>query len=372
MAEKRLENLNLYLDKSFNKYIKEKSFPGAAIGISFCEKEENHRLIFTFGKTDESEKNVDNHTLYDVASLTKPLVTVLSLLALRKEKKINWNDKLGSLLSLDIPKDKRDITLAHLMSHSSGLPAHRPYYKSLIQIPPEQRKEEIIKLIVKEEKIFEPGTDTIYSDLGYILLGSIVEDKSGMFLDEFWREKILYPLHLQDELIFPKNGNPEKNFFASTGYNSSQEKICGIVHDDNCRILGGVAGHAGLFGTVNGILSLSEVIEKVYNNQYTHPSFRNKELQKVLLKQKKTTWTLGFDTPSPTGSSSGSYFSKNTVGHLGFTGTSFWIDLLQKIRIVFLSNRTFFGIENAKIKQIRPHVHDIIMKEIIRIKNSIT
>ena len=142
------------------------------------------------------------------------------------------------------------------------------------------------------------------------------------------------------------------------------KKLYGIVHDDNCRVLGGVAGHAGLFGTIDGVLSLCENILTGYNDQSTHPSFSNDNLRIVLEKQKNSSWTLGFDTPSPAASSSGRYFSKLSVGHLGFTGTSFWIDLQRGVCIVFLSNRTFFDGENERFKKVRPIVHDSIMQEI--------
>jgi serine-type D-Ala-D-Ala carboxypeptidase len=365
--EIHFKNIKTCLDKSFTEYIKMNVFTGAAIGISSFIDGDFQRMICCYGKKDESENNVDNNSLYDLASLTKPIVTVLSLIALKEEKKVEWNERIDSLLSLDIPQDKKKINIISLMSHCSGLPAHRPYYKDLIKIPPEFRQNEIIKKILHEDLLYKTGQKNLYSDLGYILLGNIIEERSGKGLDEYWQQKINFPLLLQDKLLFPKKkGLNEKNF-ASTGFSSvMNKKLYGVVHDDNCRVLGGVAGHAGLFGNVEGVLSFCENILMGYNDQSTHPFFSNNTLRGVLEKQKNSPWTLGFDTPSPIASSSGHFFSKRSVGHLGFTGTSFWIDLEQRISVVFLSNRTFFGEDNRIFKKVRPIIHDFIMQELKR------
>jgi CubicO group peptidase (beta-lactamase class C family) len=358
------------LGETIDACIDEKVFPGAAIGIVLSQRGKFQRTTFCYGKTEDSGKLVDTQTFYDLASLTKPLVTVFSILALIEEKKIAWNEKLGSLLSENIPYDKRDITLIHLLSHSSGLPAHRKYFLSPPTIPPEARKKEIIDRILHEDLEYKTGEKNIYSDLGYILLGIIVERKSGMDLDEFWEIKIRNPLALQHKLFFPKTGQYPALCFAVTGYNlEKKNNLAGVVHDDNCRFMGGVAGHAGLFGTVEGVSALCEYILKGYDNSLKHPLFNNEHLRKVLQKQLHTTWTLGFDTPSPGFSSSGRYFSASSVGHLGFTGTSFWIDLERRIAVVFLTNRTFYGVENEKIRKVRPAVHDMIMEEILTTYN---
>jgi serine-type D-Ala-D-Ala carboxypeptidase len=359
------ETLKKRLKKALEKFIIEKVFPGAVVGISVFFNNDFKRNIFCYGNIDESENKVKRSTFYDCASLTKPLVTVLSILALIEEKKIFWNDQLGSMISVPVPNDKKKISLIDLMSHSSGFPAHKPYYKNLMNMSPELRKSEVIRLILKEDLLYAPGEGCVYSDLGYILLGKIIEEKSGKMLDEFWRHRIIDPLFLQKKLIFPHIEEIKSNNFAPSGYlSTTNKKLSGIVHDDNCRILGGITGHAGLFGTAGGILSLCEHILMGYHDKLKNHSFSNKNLQFALKKRKNFSWTLGFDTPSPEGSSSGNYFSKKSVGHLGFTGTSFWIDLQKRISIVILSNRVFFGNENEKIKIARPVIHDIIMEEI--------
>jgi serine-type D-Ala-D-Ala carboxypeptidase len=365
MVEFNFETLKKRLKKSFEKFISDRVFPGAVVGISIFMNGIFKRNIFSYGRVDESEILVDKNTFYDCASLTKPLVTILSLLALIEEKKIFWNQKLGSMLPFSVPGDKKDISLVHLMSHCSGLPAHRPYYQYLMNIDPDLRKKEVIRLILKENLLYSPGEENIYSDLGYILLGNIVEEKSGKRLDEYWRQKITNPLSIQNKLIFPQDISPDNIIFAPTGYCSiTKKKLSGVVHDDNCRILGGVSGHAGLFGTAEGILSICENILLGYYNLSKNRLLDNDNLKIVLKKRGNSSWTPGFDTPSPTNSSSGKYFSNTSVGHLGFTGTSFWIDIEKKIIIILLTNRVFFGVENERIKKVRPIIHDIIMEEI--------
>jgi CubicO group peptidase (beta-lactamase class C family) len=164
-------------------------------------------------------------------------------------------------------------------------------------------------------------------------------------------------------IIFPTKEDRKKRTFASTGVSVAAKYS--IVHDENSRILGGVSGHAGLFGTTEGVLALCENILLQWLSLSSHPSYFNKDLRDALKRNKDEQWTPGFDTPSSTGSSSGKYFSGCSVGHLGFTGTSFWIDLEKSIVIVLLTNRVFFGNENNKIREFRPVVHDLIMKRLL-------
>jgi serine-type D-Ala-D-Ala carboxypeptidase len=359
-------DLKNQLDNLFKNSIGEKAFPGAALGFSYIYNNKLQRKIYYYGSIDESDRRVDSHTFYDLASLTKPLMTVLSLLALMKEEKIHWDSDLDSLLSFDVPGEKKKISVFQLMSHRSGLPAHKPYFESLTEIPLEMRREETIKRILKENLLSFPGEKSLYSDLGYILLGHIIEKISERPLDEYWQEKISAPLSLQGIILFPKEEDTEKLSFASTGTSSNKGgKLSIHVHDDNSRMLGGVTGHAGLFGTVEGVLFLCENILLEWLNLSQHPSYSNKELKFALKKEYDRQWTPGFDTPSSVGSSSGKYFSRYSVGHLGFTGTSFWIDPAKKIIIVLLTNRVFWGNENNKIKKIRPLVHDLIMKKLL-------
>ncbi len=362
-----LYDLKCHLDRLFKNAIEEKAFSAVALGFSFIKDIEIKRKILFYGSSGKKEIYVDNQTFFDLASLTKPLVTVLSLLSLIEERKIFFDSLLQSLFSFKIPEDKKNIRLFHLMSHCSGLPSYRPYFKNLMKFPLELRRREVITNILEEELENLPGMKSVYSDLGYILLGYIVEEISGERLNEYWKKKIAIPLSLEKKILFPTKEDRCASTYASTrNFFNEEEDIYLDVHDDNCRVLGGVAGHAGLFGTVEGVLSLCENLLLEWHDRSKHPSYSNELLRKVFKKEKRVGWTLGFDTPSVQNSSSGIYFSKNSVGHLGFTGTSFWIDIEKNIVIVLLTNRVCWGIDNVKIKTIRPLVHDMIMKELLK------
>jgi CubicO group peptidase (beta-lactamase class C family) len=133
--------------------------------------------------------------------------------------------------------------------------------------------------------------------------------------------------------------------------------------------MGEVAGHAGLFGTVKGVLSITEHILGQWQGIKKHPNIENNDLKKALeRKYAERTWTCGFDTPSKKGSTSGSYFSPESVGHLGYTGTSFWIDPIEDIVVVLLTNRVHPTRENKKIREFRPLFHDTVMERVGELK----
>lgn len=307
-------------------------------------------------------------TFFDLASLTKPLATTLAILCLIKEKKISLNEPLYSLLEKSLPPDKKNITLKQLLAHSSGLPAHREYYKKLIDYPLHRRKNLIISWLLREKLFWSPGTKVLYSDLGFILLGRIVEIKGGDNLDIFVAKRIYKPLGLENGLFFrPACRNElEKKEFAATEDCAWRHKIlCGEVHDDNCYAMGGVAGHAGLFGDIESVLRLTVFILDQWLGRASHPNYRNSDLQYFLKKRRdveENTRTLGFDTPAKSCSSGGRFLSATSVGHLGYSGTSFWIDPVKELVIVLLTNRIHCSRNNEKIRKFRPVFHDAVIR----------
>jgi CubicO group peptidase (beta-lactamase class C family) len=224
--------------------------------------------------------------------------------------------------------------------------------------------EKVVQWILEEKLDYTPGAKHLYSDLGYILLGYIIETVTGKNLDVYWLEKVIQPLNLEDHFCFYPESSGLKNKVVTTGICPwSQEKLSGRVHDDNCRAMGGVAGHAGLFGTAEGIRRVCENIVSQAQGLSSHPGYDKRLLDKSLKKSPNTTWCLGFDSPSEN-SSSGKYLSKMSRGHLGFTGTSFWIDLKNNISIVFLTNRVLLS-KQEDIQKIRPVVHNMVMEELL-------
>lgn len=364
-----MENLNnpsLFkkIDELFLKALNNKVFSGASIAISTVDNEGVDRKIINYGFThfNEIKKVIDNRTFFDLASLTKPLVTACSLLVLQKEGKISINDPISKFYKNNNCKTK-DIELWQLLGHCSGLPAHREYFKELSNTPGDERKEKIIESILDENLLSNPGGKCIYSDLGFILLGNIIEKVSGHKLSQYWNKNICEPLRLSEELIFTLNSPKPSYDFAITGKCGWDGGLLkGVVHDDNCRFLGGVAGHAGLFGTNKGVAALCEVLLLQLKNTENCSVFEKSELSKWVKKLDGKNWSLGFDTPAALGSSCGKYFSKKSIGHLGFTGVSFWIDIEKGVSISLLTNRVLTDDDNRAIKLFRPRIHDTIMK----------
>ncbi len=361
-----MDRLDASIHRLFEKALYTGVFSGASAGFISHKEGKKEEKSWAFGTTDQSkEKKITLETFFDLASLTKPLVTVLSLLSLMEEKKFDMHTPLKRLTGRTIPSPIADIQLGQLMDHSSGLIAYRPFYKELITFKGHQeRRKRIWDLIISEKLQYPTGFHHVYSDLGYILLGVLIEEISEMSLEVFWSERIIKPLNLQQKLKFyEKKSRKDRGSFAATERCPwSGKMLCGRVHDENCRAMGGVAGHAGLFGTVEGVLQLCDHLMLQFKGEEVHPAYANDKLRSILTRKRGATWTYGFDTPSKQGSSSGSYFSEQSVGHLGFTGTSFWMDLAEGISVVLLTNRVHPSRKNELIKTFRPVFHDTIMR----------
>lgn len=314
---------------------------------------------------DDAEK-VDEKTIFDLASLTKPIVTLPAILLLMEKGKISWNEPLSSLLEISVSSAFRRVDLSLLLCHRAGFRAHRDYWKELIHIEPEHRKKRVLETIAADQPVYEPGSRHLYSDLGYILLGLIIEKKSGLSLDEFWHRHIAEPFGVEKMLFFGSQiENEERNRIVSTGFcRWSGEPLIGRVHDDNCRALGGVAGHAGLFGSAEGLLNMCKRYLELYHGRGCETPFSTDIFRRACQPagdNGDVEWTYGFNRPSPTGSSSGRHFSTKSIGHLGFTGVSFWIDMKKWVIVCLLTNRVIKGETPEGIRKLRPELHDAVM-----------
>jgi len=346
----------------FSHAIDKEIFPGAAIGVSLWNGNEYERNIYHYGLAQSCLERIrlTRNTFFDLASLTKPLATVPALLSLMEEGSITWKTNLGNIFPTEIPEDKINISIKQLMSHCSGLPAHKNYFNSLLHLS-ENRKEAIFYWIVNEKLIYPPGKDTLYSDLGFMLLGFILEKITEKNIDEYVKKNIYQPLNLQKSLIFTENKKKGIRYAATEKCPWTGKILSGKVHDDNCRALGGVAGHAGLFGTIEGVVQWCEQFLSQLKERTEHPSYGNEKVRLAVTKENNSGWTPGFDTPSESGSSSGRFFSSSSFGHLGFTGTSFWIDPQKELIVVLLTNRVHLNRNNELIKKFRPFFHDTVM-----------
>jgi len=318
-------------------------------------------------------------TIFDLASLTKPMATTTSILLLVHEGALSLDDPVAKLLPSFAERDKAEVTIRHLLTHSSGLKPWRGFHELLIDkerktgerlIGTPEGREWIIDRILRSSLVHEPGEAAVYGDLDFIALGAVVEAVSKQSLDAFCQARIFQPFGLADTRFLPvpvdgasEPASPElRRRIAGTENCQWRGRILwGEVHDPNASAMGGVAGHAGLFSTVDDVMRFAEVWLDAWHG-------RSDLLPRELVQQfcerqqlpQTSDWALGWDTPTEGTSSSGSLFSTRAIGHLGFTGTSMWIDLEREAIVVFLTNRVHLIAKRSKF-DLRPQIHDLII-----------
>lgn len=364
LCNNSIENTSKYViydfievEKVITDAISDSAFPGAVIliwkeGKTIFEKSFGH---FTYR---QNSNEVKLSTIYDLASLTKVLATTTGAMICVDKKFFSLNDKVSRYIPTFASNGKEKITIKNLLLHNSGLAAWKKYYGKNLS------KEEILNDIYKSKPEFEPGTKTLYSDLGMIVLGKVIEEVSNKSFDEFCNEEIFNPLKMNDTFFNPPDSVKDRIPPTENDNYWRMELIKGEVHDENASLLGGSAGHAGLFSTASDIARLLEMIMnkgKSNNNQLI------KKETVVLFTTKKNPEKdrlLGWDSKSEKGSSAGKKFSTESFGHTGFTGTSIWIDPVRNLFVVFLTNRVYPSRENKKILRVRPKLHDTVITTI--------
>ncbi len=362
-------------------------FPGAVLLVSVDSEIVFHRA---FGNADiYSGDKMTKDTIFDLASLTKPLATTMAVMKLVEKKMLGYYQTIETFLESvvsdlsgagiseylsvyfdgrfkykDYINDKKNITIEDLLRHASGLPAFKPYYEFVMQCPRSLRSQCLRALAVCEPLVYRPGQRELYSDIGYILLAWIVEVLADQRIDSFLEQYVYSPAGI-DDLFFPGSSYSGKGHFASTEKCPWRGKIIRAeVHDDNAWAAGGIEGHAGLFGTALGVFVLLDQLMKALHGE------KNKLVSSGLLRQFLTkkgcnNRVAGFDTPSRPVSASGKYFSNFSIGHLGFTGTSFWIDPEKSFIVILLTNRVHPSRENEKIKRFRPLIHNLVYEKFL-------
>jgi CubicO group peptidase (beta-lactamase class C family) len=317
-------------------------------------------------KHERSYGNCANDTLFDLASLTKPLCTATLCMQLEER----------GALSLD-EEPRPGVTVRQLLAHASGLPAWKLLPLAGAAHPPVGAR----AFLQREPLEAPPGTRAVYSDLGFILLGMHLEQRTGRFLEVMFAEEIARPLGVEVAFLPP----PAR--CAPT-----EGDLRGVVHDENARALGGVAGHAGLFGHARDVARIAHALlaawatappaatstaappaapEKRTNvRAFSEPSEKNERsffsggaVRKFWAPSgvAGSTWCLGWDRPAAVGSSAGERWPRDGVGHLGFTGCSLWLDPARGRAVVLLTNRVHPTRANDRIKQLRPVLHDAVV-----------
>ncbi len=334
------------------------AFPGGVLAVGHHDK----LLVHAFGKLSYDAKAplVAGDTIYDVASLTKPVVTTTEIMTLAAAKRLDINAPIERYLPEwakgPNPEWRRKTTVRDLLLHTSGLPAHRDYFREA------KGKRAVLARVFAEPLISEPGNKTEYSDLGFMLLGEIVERLAGATLDASAQQQIFAPLGMSSSLF-----NPPRNLrarIAPTEDDADFRKrlLQGEVDDANAFAMGGVSGHAGLFSTAGDLAAFAQML--LNGGIYAHHRLLSRALiNEFTLRQNVggSARALGWDVPTEP-SSTGQYFSPQAFGQLGFTGTSLWIDPEKDLFVILLTNRVHPTAANDKIRQVRPALHDAVVE----------
>jgi serine-type D-Ala-D-Ala carboxypeptidase len=315
---------------------------------------------------------VDLHTVYDLASLTKVLATTTLVAIAVGNDRLSLDDRLPESLAI---ADYRP-TLRDLLEHAAGLEAHREFFFAPWSLGV-GRREALIDAARSIAPASAPRTRAIYTDLGFLLLGAWLEQLEGARLDALFRERVAVPLGVADQIGFAPldRGAPfERERVAPTEVYTDaaahwfaireelgQRFAHAIVHDDNCVVMGGVAGHAGLFGTAAGVLAIARAwLERRLPGVPAAAGDRVWSLFTTPSTVPGSTRRLGFDGPSPDGrGSTGAALSASAIGHLGYTGTCVWIDCERMGIDVLLSNRVHPSRDNQAIRELRRRFHEL-------------
>ncbi|MDT3777535.1 serine hydrolase [Nitrospira sp. MA-1] len=344
-------------------------FPGAVLFVRHQGYLRVHHAVgLTSGLPDAHP--VQLQTIYDLASLTKPLATASAILLLVQDGLLDLSTSIDTWLleTRNFPLGR--VRLKDVLSHQSGLPAWRPFYQAFPPALPSdgpsrhKRARAFLEVILKEPIEAVAHSKSVYSDLGYMVLGFIVERITNQSLADFCRSRIFVPLHASP--LGYRGPTAAATLDSSIAGCAPTEQdswrgrlLQGEVHDENAFALGGIAGHAGLFGTAEAVGQITHVWLEGYKG---NPGLFDPHLVKQFVTaQPGTSWALGWDTPSQP-SSSGQWFSPESFGHLGFTGTSIWIDPIRDLEVIFLSNRVHPTRDNQAIKAFRPKLHDAIIQ----------
>ncbi len=340
--------------KVINNAVKDSAFPGAVVLIS---KDGNIKYQKAFGHYtyDEDSREVTLNTIYDLASLTKVIATTTATMICIDKNLFSIEDKVSKYIPEFASNGKEDVQIKNLLLHNSGLPAWKKFY-ALYDNP-----EDVLKDIYNCKIEYEPGTKTVYSDLGMITMGKIIEKVSGKTLKDFCIDEIFIPLEMNDTYFNPPDSLKER--IAPTELDDYWRKrlIIGEVHDETAALLKGVSGHAGLFSTAENVYRV--LLMLLNNGNFKGKQIINEATVKLFTKKyDNSDRALGWDIKSPEGSSSGRFFSNVSYGHTGFTGTSAWVDPVNKLAVVFLTNRVYPTRENMKIIKVRPELHNAVFK----------
>jgi len=350
------------IDQVMLKGIEERVFPGGVVtvlknGVIVHQKAYGrHRY-----EPEATPYRVDD--IFDLASLTKVMATTSAVMHLVSKGKLNVDEKVSSYIPEFKIAPKDDITVRDLLLHESGLPAFRIYVDQI------RDRDSLLKAIFKEELLNGPRSHYVYSDLGFIILAEIVHKVSGSNIRDYAHGDVFLPLGMYQTMYNPLSWDPTlRDRIPPTEIDTvyRQRIIHGEVHDERAWVLGGIAGHAGLFSTSNDIALWANAVMS-YSSYEGYQLAKPSTLETFTTKQSTlSNRGFGFDLKSVNGfSSAGTLMSSSTFGHTGFTGTSIWMDPERGLTLIVLTNRTWpYRGTSAGIGRVRASLADLTVKAI--------
>lgn len=342
------------LDSLMKRAVADSVFPGASIAVLHHGKTIYHKA---FGRLTYAPNSApaDTGTIYDAASLTKAVVTTSIVMQLVERDSLDLRTPVSRYRPGFAAKGKGEVTIEQLLRHNSGLRPHSYFAETCAT------REETLQAIDCDSLTCKPGTRSQYSDLNFILLGSIIEQITGRNLAANFHARFAEPLGMTFSLFTPPDSLRQR--IAPTGEDGiwKLSRPRPLVNDQNAALLGGIAGHAGLFTTTGDLLKMVQMLMnegKLDDRRYIRAM-----TVRHFLKQGHTPRALGWDLVTPgNNSSAGHRFSANSWGHLGFTGTSIWVDPDKNLAVILLSNRVWPTPENIRIRKFRPVLHDTVVE----------
>lgn len=384
-------------------HILQQSIPSVAPAIAVSVSRHGKKLgSWTGGCVDPEtgQGQITSSTLFDLASLSK-LFTTTALLSLLGEHSldaplVDFIPEFGVIAPRSIRggqdphtlerlplaselvgqfAEPTEVTLRHLLTHTSGLPAWRAIFNTSPAPPPpnepdpipkQQRWERACKQLCRYAFTNHIGAKIIYSDIGLMLLGEVIARLHQTDLETAIKQRVIEPLGLNNTLYNPvRDGGRSFEEIVPTEYDQRWRgrRIWGAVHDENSDGLGGVTGHAGLFSTLDDVMAFGEAW--LHRSGFNIPAHLWEEATREQVNIDDERRGLGWLLPSIQQSSAGDIMSRSSFGHTGFTGTSLWIDPVHQTVIVILTNRVYHGRANMSILNFRRTLHDAIMQEVL-------
>jgi len=348
------------VDMIMQEAINDSTFPGGVVGVM-----KDGALVWSegYGYHDYYRtKAVSGDDVYDLASLTKVMGTTTAIMKLMDDGELALDDPVADFIAKFDTDEKREITIEQLLLHTSGLPAFKVYVDKL------KTRGEILDAIRNEPLEYQPGTDYIYSDLGFILLAEIVEKISGQRIDIFLRNNFYGPMGMYSTHYNPRAvGEWMTRRIPPTEIDDVYNRgtVQADVHDERAYFMEGVAGHAGLFSNVRDIAIFSQML--LNGGTYAGRDYLSPEIIEQFTSQQSpiNQRAYGFDMKSEGFSTAGSLTGENSFGHTGFTGTSLWVDPDENISIILLTNRTYPDRDLGRgISRVRADVANAIMNSL--------